>query len=150
MTLSEIRFRGFWIIGGSTAVATHISKCVTCRKLRGKVQDQKMADLPVDRLEPAPPFTFCAVDYFGPWNIKEGRNEVKRYGVLFTCMSSRAIHLESANSLDTNSFIDAFRRFTCRRGPIRQLRREEKKLRDTEFSSHACRQGQFTWSQRIL
>lgn len=48
MTLSEIRFRGFWIIGGSTAVATHISKCVTCRKLRGKVQDQKMADLPVD------------------------------------------------------------------------------------------------------
>ena len=121
MTLSEIRFRGFWIIGGSTAVATHISKCVTCRKLRGKVQDQKMADLPVDRLEPAPPFTFCAVDYFGPWNIKEGRKEVKRYGVLFTCMSSRAIHLESANSLDTSSFIDAFGRFTCRRGRIRQL-----------------------------
>ena len=76
MTLSEIRFRGFWIIGGSTAVATHISKCVTCRKLRGKVQDQKMDDLPVGTLELAPPFTFCAVDYFGPWNIKEGRKEV--------------------------------------------------------------------------
>ena len=40
-------------------------------------------------------------------------------------MSSRAIHLESANSLDTNSFIDAFRRFTCRRGPIRQLRSDQ-------------------------
>ena len=83
MTLNEIRSRGFWIIGGSTAVATHISKCVICRKLRGKVQDQKMADLPVDRLESVPPFTFCAVDYFGKWNIKEGRKEVKRYGVLF-------------------------------------------------------------------
>lgn len=34
-------------------------------------------------------------------------------------------HLESANSLDTNSFIDAFRRFTCRRGPIRQLRSDQ-------------------------
>lgn len=54
--------------------------------------------------------------------LKEGRREVKRYGVLFTCMSTRAIHLESANSLDTNLFIDAFRRFTCQRGPIRQLR----------------------------
>ena len=40
-----------------------------------------MADLPSDRLEPSPPFTFCAVDLFGSWYNKEGRKELKRYGV---------------------------------------------------------------------
>lgn len=73
MTLNEIRFRGFWVIGGSTAVAKCISKSVTCCKLRGTGQQQRMADVPVDRLEPALPFTYCVVDYFGPWIIKEGR-----------------------------------------------------------------------------
>ena len=124
-TLNEIRSRGFWVIGGSTAVAKCISNCVTCRKLRGTAQQQRMADLPVDRLEPAPPFTYCAVDYFGPWIVQEGRKAIKRYGVIFTCMASRAIHLESSNTMDTHSFINALRRFICRRGPIRQLRSDQ-------------------------
>ena len=81
-----------------------------------------MSDLPEDRLESHPPFTYCAVDYFGPFIIKENRKELKRYGVLFTCMGSRAIHLETATSLETNSFLNALRRFLSRRGPIRQIR----------------------------
>ena len=81
-----------------------------------------MADLPEDRLEQAPPFTFCAVDYFGPFSITEKRSTVKRYVALFTCMASRAVHLESANSLDTSSFINCLRRFVNRRGPVRQIR----------------------------
>ena len=67
-----------------------------CLKLQRSAESQKMANLPQDRLEPAPPFTYCAVDFFGPWYIKEQRKEVKRYGVLSTCMSSRAIHLETS------------------------------------------------------
>lgn len=122
MTLNDLRSHGYWIVGGSSVVATYISKCVTCRKLRGALQEQKMADLPEDRLEPAPPFTYCGVDLFGPFHIKEGRKELKRYGVLFTCMSSRAIHLETANSLETDSFINSLRRFISRRGPVRQIR----------------------------
>ena len=90
-----------------------------------------MADLPVDRLDPVAPFTYSAVDYFGPWSIKEGRRELKSYGVLFTCMASRAIHLEIAHSLDTSSFLNAFRRFVGRRGPVRQLRSD----RGTNFVS---------------
>ena len=81
-----------------------------------------MADLPKDRITPAPPFTYCGVDCFGPWIIKEGRREVKRYGLLFTCMACRAIHVETLTSMSTDAFINALRRFVSVRGPIRQLR----------------------------
>ena len=115
MTLNEIRSHGFWIIGGLPAVGSTIASYVTCRKLQGAVLEQKMSDLPEDRLDCYPPFTYCGVDYFGPFTtIKEGRKELKHYGVLFTCMSSRAIHLETAASLDTDSFINALRRFLSR------------------------------------
>ena len=49
------------------------------RHLRGTFEEKKMAKLPSSRVEPAPQFSYCAVDYFGPWYIKEGRKEVKRY-----------------------------------------------------------------------
>ena len=81
-----------------------------------------MADLPKNRISPAPPFTYTGVDYFGPFIIKEGRKEVKRYGALFTCLVSRTVHIEVASSLDSNSFILALRRFIARRGPVREMR----------------------------
>ena len=124
-TLNEARSSGYWIVGGTSSVSEYIFNCVKCRKIRGSTQTQKMADLPEDRLQPAPPFTYCAVDYFGPWIVKEKRKEMKRYGALFTCMTSRAIHLEVCHSLATDSFINALRRFICRRGPIRQLRSDQ-------------------------
>ena len=122
---AEIRSSGFWIVNSSSLVGQHISKCVTCRKLRAVPQQQMMAELPTDRLKQVPPFTSSAVDYFGPFYIREGRKEMKRYGVLFTCMASRAIHLEIATSLTTDSFLNAYRRFVCRRGPIQQLRSDQ-------------------------
>ena len=125
MTLNEIRANGYWIVGGTSAVGSYIWSCVVCRKMRSAVIEQKMADLPEDRVEPAPPFSFCAVDYFGPFSIKEGRKQMKRYGVLFTCLASRAVHLETSTSLETDAFINALRRFICRRGPVRQLRSDQ-------------------------
>ncbi|XP_053376587.1 uncharacterized protein LOC128547590 [Mercenaria mercenaria] len=122
MTTNVIRNNGLWIIGCSLAVSHVILKCVVCRKLRCSFEGQKMADLPSDRLEPSPPFTYCAVDYFGPFYVKEGRKEMKRYGVMFTCLTCRAVHVETATSLETDSFINCLRRFITIRGPIRQLR----------------------------
>ncbi len=78
-----------------------------------------MGDLPIDRLTPdLPTFTHVGVNYFGPLEIKRARSILKRYGVIFTCLIRRAIHLEVAHSLDTNSCIHAFRRFIARRGPV--------------------------------
>ena len=99
-----------------------ISRCVTCRRLRGKLGKQNVADLPQDRLKEEPPFTYCGVDMFGPFEIKERRNTLKRYGALFTCLASRAIHIEVTKSMDTDSFILALQRFIARRGNIRSIR----------------------------
>ena len=122
ITLNELRSCGYWIVSGNAMVRQFISKCVTCRHLRGTQGEQKMADLPKSRVEPTPPFTYCGVDYFGPWHVQRGRSVVKRYGALFTCLASRAVHIEVADSLETDSFINALRRFICRRGSVREIR----------------------------
>ena len=101
ITLNEVKANGYWILGGSGAVSSYISRCVVCRKLRAAPRKQNMADFPEDRVEPAPPFTHCAVDYFGPWNINEGRKELKRYRVLFTCLALKAV--ETASTLETDN-----------------------------------------------
>ena len=59
---------------------------------------------------------------FGPFYIKAGRSQKKRWGVLFTCLASRAVHIEVAPDMTTNSFINAYRRFVSRRGQVRTLR----------------------------
>ncbi|KAK5933229.1 hypothetical protein CgunFtcFv8_004874 [Champsocephalus gunnari] len=82
-----------------------------------------MADLPKDRVLPdEPPFTNVGVDYFGPFEIQRGRSLVKRYGVIFACLAIRAVHIEVAYSLDTDSCINALRRFTSRRGRVAMIR----------------------------
>ena len=83
-----------------------------------------MASLPRDRLCEESAFTYCSVDLFGPFVIKEGRKELKLYGALFTCLSSRAIHIETVTSLNIDSFILCLPRFVGRRGDIRLLRSE--------------------------
>lgn len=121
-TLARLRQR-VWICKGNTAVRSVLSKCVKCRRRQSAVSEQKMANLPPDRLQPDhPPFTNVGVDYFGPFEAKRGRVRVKRYGVLFTCLTVRAVHIEVAHSLDTDSCINAVRRFIARRGQVEVMR----------------------------
>ena len=107
----------FWIIKGAALAKNVTQRCVICRKLYAKPKTQLMADLPLERLEAnKPPFTNTGIDYFGPIEVKQGRSMVKRYGVIFTCLVSRAVHFEIAYSLTTDSFLGVFSRFIARRG----------------------------------
>ena len=81
-----------------------------------------MADLPAARITPdKPPFTNTGIDYFGPFLVKLKRSLVKRYGVIFTCLAVRAVHIEVASSLETDTFILALRRFIARRGQVKRM-----------------------------
>ena len=63
-----------------------------------------MGDLPPDRVTPGgPEFASVGVDYFSPIAVKKGREREKRYGCLFTCLSSRAVNIEVVESLETDS-----------------------------------------------
>ena len=67
---------------------------------------QLMAPFPSARVAPGkPPFAFTGVDYAGPYTITIGRRSVKRYIFLFSCMTTRAVHLECAYALDDDSFL---------------------------------------------
>lgn len=124
-TINEIRSRGFWIPGINRVVASYVRNCVTCRKNRRPTEEQKMADLPSDRVNPSPPFTYCGMDCFGPFSVKLGRKVHKRYGLIFTCLSSRAIHIEMLDSMSTDSFINGLRCFIAIRGAVRQIRSDQ-------------------------
>ena len=101
-TMNEIRSDGFWIPGMNRVVA-FFQQCVICRKHRRPTEEQRMADLPSERVDPSPPFSYCGMDCFDPFIVKQGRNTYKRYGLLFTCFFSRAIHIEMLKDLSTSS-----------------------------------------------
>ncbi|XP_073769028.1 uncharacterized protein [Danio rerio] len=141
-TEGAVRAAGFWIIGGKRRVSSIIHQCVTCRRLRAPLSIQKMANLPAERLSADPPFTNVGLDVFGPWNVSSRRTRggllySKRWAVIFTCMSIRAVHIEVIESLDTSSFINALRRFLAVRGPVKHIRSD----RGTNFVG-ACKELQ--------
>ena len=121
-TLNAVRNKGYWIIGGSRVVAELIHGCVQCRKLRRPAEEQMMADLPEDRVEAAPPFTYVGMDCFGPFLTRRGRSETKRYGLLLTCLCSRAVHIEMLDDMSTDALINGLRCFIAVRGAVRHIR----------------------------
>ena len=119
ITLGAIRLAGYFICGGRKLVDIFLKQCTICQRLRGKPFQPIMSDLPEDRLECSPVFTYTGMDLFGPYNVSEGVSTRKNsstkkvWGLIFVCMTTRAIHLETVGGLDVCSFRNALRRFFC-------------------------------------
>ncbi|XP_044760886.1 uncharacterized protein LOC123318341 [Coccinella septempunctata] len=106
----------FWILHARAAVKKCFRNCQGCKRYKCIPKVPMMGYLPEHRLQPfVYPFSYTGVDFFGPMTVSIGRRVEKRYGVLFTCLSIRAVHIEIAASLDTSSTILAIRRFMARR-----------------------------------
>ena len=107
----------YWITKIRGVVKSVSYECITCKKLFAASSTQQMANLPLERVQHGnPPFSNVGMDCFGPFYVKRGRCQIKRYGCLFTCMAMRAVHIEKLDSLDTDSFLNGLRRFVSRRG----------------------------------
>ena len=93
------------------------NNCVACRKRKAQTVTHMMADLPIERLGyKQPPFSNTGVDYFGPFLVTIRRITEKRWGFLFTCLTTRAVHIELVPSLDTSSCVMGVERSIARRG----------------------------------
>lgn len=116
-TVVNLLRQKYHILGVRTAVRRVWSNCFKCKLARTMPKCPLMGELPLCRVtKQKRAFMETGVDYFGPMNVAIGRRHEKRYGVLFTCMATRAIHLEISTSLNTDSAIMAIRRFVSRRG----------------------------------
>ena len=117
-TLSSLSSK-YWILAAREAIIEWERECGICRRRKAKNATQIMAPLPLSRLKTSlRAFTRCAVDFAGPFVTVQGRGKrrQKRYLCLFTCLASRAVHLEMAYGLDVDSFLSAFNRMINRRG----------------------------------
>ena len=118
IAISALRQAGFWVTGASTLAKSLTHRCIKCKRMRAKPTEQQMGNLPKERTEQSPPFTCVGIDTFGPFTVRDRRTDLKRYGVLFTCLYSRALHIEAVDDLSTDSFLQALRRLQAVRGPV--------------------------------
>ena len=153
-TLARFRCK-YWTPHASKIAWSVRNSCQLCKLRDANFLQQEMGELPQSRLKPAPPFTNVMLDLFGPFKIRgevQKRTTGKGYGVLFTDMTMRAVHIEGVFGYDTDSFLLAFSRFVSVRGwpetvysdPGSQLVSVDKELKDAWVNvdrSHLSRKG---------
>lgn len=126
LTEGAVRSAGYWVMGAKRLISSLLNSCVICRKLRRKLETQKMGNIPDFRCKPSPPFTYVGVDTFGPWEVtarktRGGIANAKRWAILFTCLTSRAVHIELVDEMTSSAFINSLRRFVAMRGKVTEF-----------------------------
>jgi len=124
-TLQSIIQQQYWIVASRQVIKSRLRHCIACYRTRPRGVQPVMGNLPKFRLQQIKPFTAVGVDYAGPIMLKPSttRSTVpcQAYICLFVCMATKALHLELASDLSTETFLMAFSRFISRRGPIQQI-----------------------------
>lgn len=115
--------RSFWVPQLRVLVRSVRRQCTSCRIRTARPSPQPFGQLPKDRLTPyVRPFFNTGLDYFGPVEVTIGRRREKRWVAIFTCLSVRAVHLEIAADLSTDSCLTCIRNLANLRGPPARIR----------------------------
>ncbi|KRX13565.1 hypothetical protein T07_1928 [Trichinella nelsoni] len=110
-TLAILR-QQYWVLKGRTQVKKVIRHCFACRRAMARPIQPRMAALPSSRVVEAAAFAHTGMDFAGPLLIRVGKKATSKcYVCLFTCMASRAVHLERVPQMTTARVMKALRRF---------------------------------------
>ena len=103
----------YHIVGGKATVKHYLEKLfIACHNRNARLCVQQLAQLPTGRVTVRCfPFEPCGIDYMCGLKVKQGQNELKRFACIFSCLRTRATHLEVVYDLTTESFVMAYRRF---------------------------------------
>ena len=125
-TVSFVR-NDFWVIKARKIASAIDARCRICKEKRQIYAGQIMGDLPDFRSQMSPPFSVCLVDLFGPLEIrddcvKKGPRVYKKvWGIVFSCASTRAVHLDVSIDYSTESILHCVRRLMALRGDVRLI-----------------------------
>ena len=120
-TLAGLRLK-YWVPNGRSTVKRVLKDCTTCRKYEGgPYKMPPMAPYPKSRVSESPPFSQTGLDYMDPFHIRDKDGTVKIWICLFTCMVTRADHLEIVSNMSTSTFLNCFRRFIACKGTPKQI-----------------------------
>ncbi|KAG5667016.1 hypothetical protein PVAND_015018 [Polypedilum vanderplanki] len=113
-----------WIMNARRAVRRYRARCLECIERKCQIRIPEMAILPDLRFDiNKKAFYHTGVDLFGPFKVYIGDSKNKKdiHGVIFTCMVTRAVYLETLDDQSTETFLIAFNRLWTRRGPIAHM-----------------------------
>jgi hypothetical protein len=112
----------FWPVKCRILAKQSVKECMDCRRRSVKAVVPLVSNLPAQRVTGwTRPFEYTGVDYFGPMLVKRARARVKKWGCLFTCLVTRAVHLELVDSMEADDFIMVLRCFVSRRGKPKEM-----------------------------
>ena len=111
----------FWIISARRIIRKVKEGCVVCRRFDANTCEEVVAPLPESRVDHQYPFCVCGLDYAGPLAARTQGDVCKVWIALFSCATTRAVHLEIVTGLSVDEFLLAFRRFVSRRARPRRM-----------------------------
>ena len=95
-TLARFRIR-YWPPHGNKLARSVKMNCQLCKLREANFLERQMGLLPEARLKPAPAFNHIMLDLFSPYMVRrevQKRTNGKEYGVMFTDLAVRAVHIE--------------------------------------------------------
>ena len=111
----------FFFLGGRRNIHEEVARCVPCQTASKLPAKQKMGNLPADRVNNLIPFATTGADVFGPYALNSGRYTKKRWVILFTCFTTRAICMYSLKDMTLSTTVNAIVKLSAQYPTLHKL-----------------------------